>query len=92
MHSLRISAEIVPAPQHLDLALALQRVQAWESYWKLPKVILQRGVSCRVQQHPQQPPADVLNVPISIQTVLDGLKLTPWLIFEEFGNLSGAVL
>ena len=57
-----------------DLPIGLQRVQAWGSYiGQLSYCGSAKGCSLLGVAYPQQPHADVLNVSISLQEVLDGL-------------------
>ncbi len=60
--------------KHSDLPIGLQRVQAWGSYiGHLSHCGSAEGCSLPGVAYPQQPHADALNVPISLQDVLDGL-------------------
>lgn len=60
--------------KHSQLPPGLQQVQAWESYiGHLSHCGTAEGCSLPEAAYPQQPHADALNVPISLQEVLDGL-------------------
>ena len=60
--------------KHSELPIGLQRVQAWESYiGHLSHRGSAEGCSLPGAAYPQQAQADALNVPISLQEVLDGL-------------------
>ena len=60
--------------KHSDLPNGFQRVQAWGSYiGHLSHCGSAEGCSLPGVAYPQQPHADALNVPISLQEVLDGL-------------------